>query len=66
MLPWVLLIQEVNMKNNKTMKIVLPILIVLALVGMYFIKNKESLKTSSVNETNVNSIDLLLKLQNHL
>lgn len=46
------------MNNNKTMKIVLPIVIVLALVGMYFVKNKESLKTSSVNETNVSSTEM--------
>lgn len=46
------------MKNNKTMKIVLPIVIVLALVGMYFVKNKESLKTSSNVETKVNSTEM--------
>ncbi len=38
------------MKNKKTIKIILPILIVAVLVGMYFIKNRNSSTTISNNK----------------
>ncbi|WP_300410080.1 thioredoxin family protein [Lagierella sp.] len=44
------------MKNNKTLKIILPIVIVAVLVGMYFIKNsdsKDTISNSKVESTNI-------------